>query len=331
MLLILQKSVKSLQLILNELTLSLCLDALTVTNSAYTQARANLRHTAFIELNQKAVVDVMYQDNNIKRYQGMRVLGIDGSKITLPNTEDIKKEFGQISYANNYPQVKGKQAYGMASVMYDVLNRIAVDSTLSIAKAYEVELAIGHLAYTQEKDLLIYDRNYPSYLHISHLNQCDKKFVMRCSRASFKQAREMLQGKGKDSQIVNLKPHHAKLKQIKDYDLPEETTVRFVRVELSTGEYEVLVTNLLDEQEFLSEEFLQIYAMRWGVEGFLRYSQNTPKLRKLHRKNSRIRLSRLLFNRLFKRCRITTHSRYRRKISAKTNKKQTTSESRSFF
>jgi hypothetical protein len=30
-----------------------------------------------------------------------------------------------------------------------------------------------------------------------------------------------LQGKGKDSQIVNLKPHHAKLKQIKDYDLPE--------------------------------------------------------------------------------------------------------------
>jgi len=268
MLLILQKSVKSLQLILNEFTLSLGFDGLTITNSAYTQARANLRHTAFIELNQKAVVEVMYQDDNIKRYKGMRVLGIDGSKVILPNTEDIKKEFGQISYANHCPQVKGKHAYGMASVMYDVLNRVAIDSTLSIAKAYEVELAVGHIAYTQENDLLIYDRNYPSYFHISHLSECHKKFVMRCSRASFKQAREMLQGKGKASQIVSLKPHHAKLKQIREYDLPEETQVRFVRVELSTGEYEVLVTNLLDEQEFPTEEFLEIYAMRWGIEGF---------------------------------------------------------------
>ena len=30
----------------------------------------------------------------------------------------------------------------------------------------------------------------------------------------------------------------------------------------------VLVTNLLDEQAFPSEEFKHIYAMRWGVEGF---------------------------------------------------------------
>jgi len=107
---------KSLQLILNELTLAL--DSNTVTNSAFTQARANLRHTAFIELNKKAVVDVMYRDNNIKRYKGMRVLGIDGSKILLPSTPDIKKEFGQISYSNDHPDVKGtlSDRYGFCDV-----------------------------------------------------------------------------------------------------------------------------------------------------------------------------------------------------------------------
>jgi hypothetical protein len=112
--LILQKSMKSLQLILNELTLAF--DSNTVTNSAFTQARANLRHTAFIELN--AVVDVMYNDNNIKRYKGMRVLGIDGSKILLPNTPDIRKEFGQISYSNDHPDVKGtlSDRYGFCEV-----------------------------------------------------------------------------------------------------------------------------------------------------------------------------------------------------------------------
>jgi hypothetical protein len=65
----------------------------------------------------------MYSNNNIKRYKGMRVLGIDGSKILLPNTPDIRKKFGQISYRNDHPDVKGAHAYGMASVMYDVLNR----------------------------------------------------------------------------------------------------------------------------------------------------------------------------------------------------------------
>ena len=72
----------------------------------------------------------------------------------------------------------------------------------------------------------------------------------------------------KASQLITLKPHHAKRKQIREYDLPEETQVRFVRVQLSTGEYEVLVTNLLDEQVFPTEDFLEIYALRWGIEGF---------------------------------------------------------------
>ena len=48
-----------MQLILNELTSKLNTEP--VSNSAFTQARANLNYTAFIELNQKAVVEVMYR------------------------------------------------------------------------------------------------------------------------------------------------------------------------------------------------------------------------------------------------------------------------------
>ena len=54
--LILKKSMKSIQLILNEFTSIFDLE--TVSNSAFTQARANLNYTAFIELNQKAVCNV---------------------------------------------------------------------------------------------------------------------------------------------------------------------------------------------------------------------------------------------------------------------------------
>ena len=52
--------------------------------------------------------------------------------------------------------------YGFASVLYDVLNKIAVDSTLGKARAYEVDLAVWHLPYTNEGDLMLNDRNYAS-------------------------------------------------------------------------------------------------------------------------------------------------------------------------
>jgi len=207
---------KSLQLKLNELTMDYDTD--TVTNSAFTQARSHLRHTAFIELNQKAVVDVMYGDDNIKLYKGMRVMGIDGSKILLPESTEITEEFGEISYSNDHPDVKGSHNYALASVMYDVLNRVAVDSILSHARAYEVNLAIEHLKHSGENDLLLHDRNYASYFYLATLCHFDKIFVIRCSLASFKEAREMLQGEGSDSQIVTLKPQPDKLKTIKDND-----------------------------------------------------------------------------------------------------------------
>jgi len=266
MILILKKSLKSLQLVLNELALEQ--DMPPVTASAFTQARANLHHTAFIELNQKAIVNVMYCDNNVKLYKGMRVIGIDGSKILLPQHKSIIKEFGEISYSNDHPDVQGSHAYGLASVMYDVLNNVAIDSTLGKARDYEVNLAIGHLSYSKDNDLFILDRNYPSYLLLALLVLCGKKFVIRCSAGSFGTARQMLKGEGTADQTVLLTTPHAKLEEIQFHELPEEIQVRFVRIQLDTGEYEVLVTNLMDNELYPTEEFKEIYHLRWGIEGF---------------------------------------------------------------
>ena len=59
--LILKKGVKSLQNVVNEATD--WLNTKPVTASAYSQVRYKLKHTAFIELNQKAIVKVMYSDS----------------------------------------------------------------------------------------------------------------------------------------------------------------------------------------------------------------------------------------------------------------------------
>jgi len=245
------------------------LDLPPVTASAYSQARYKLKHSAFIALNKKAIVDTFYSDDDYHTFWGFRVLAVDGSKLMLPKTEDITKTFGTIPHSNGTNrEIKGEHPYAMASVLYDVLNRIAIDARLGQARAYEIDLAIEHLVHTQSNDLLVMDRNYPSYRMLAELTHRQRNYVIRCSASSFKEAREMLKGKGADSQIVELKPCYDQKAAIAQAELPATLKVRFVRVQLKTGEYEVLVTSLLDEARYTTPEFLELYGLRWGIETF---------------------------------------------------------------
>src|SRR5437762_8214928 len=56
--------------------------------------------------------------------------------------------------------------------------------------------------------------------------------------------------------------------EVRALGLPLELTVRFVSVRLPTGELEVLATSLLDEQQYPTEEFLNVYHYRWNHETF---------------------------------------------------------------
>ncbi|MCP4107185.1 MAG: transposase [Desulfobacteraceae bacterium] len=108
----------------------------------------------------------------------------------------IRKYFGSVRTANQDQNVSGEYPVALASVLYDVLNRIALDAVLSHAKAYEVNLAREHLDFVEENDLLLFDRNYPSYLFPAALTQQNTDFLGRCSRSSFREARAMFEPGG---------------------------------------------------------------------------------------------------------------------------------------
>jgi hypothetical protein len=263
---VLRKSVKSLQNVVNEVMSWLGVD--TVTASAYSQARYKLKHTAFIELNRKAVVETMYRDADYRTFWGFRILAVDGSKLRLPDSESVYKEFGTIAYSNGKPEEGGKHPYALASTLIDVLNRVSLDALLGRAEAYEVDLAAFHLVHTRQGDLLLLDRNYPSYRFLGELIQSGRAFAIRCSAASFETARRMHKGEGADSQIVTLTPCAEQAPLIRSLGLPGTFTVRFVRVLLNTGEIEILVTSLLEEAIYPNAGFRELYYLRWGVETF---------------------------------------------------------------
>jgi hypothetical protein len=79
-----------------------------------TQARRHLKVTAFVTLNKKAVLDVLYNDDNYEKAWGFRLLTIDGSKIHLPNTPEIIQEFGTIKFettVGNNKKITGEWAH----------------------------------------------------------------------------------------------------------------------------------------------------------------------------------------------------------------------------
>jgi hypothetical protein len=263
--LLLQKSVKSLQLLLNEFMTQIGETHLTVTNSAFSQARKKFLYTTFIELSQQGIVRPFYGDGDYKTYRGFRLLAIDGSKIILPNEPAIGKAFGSIPFRNE--KMAGSYAAGHASVCYDILNFLALDSMLAPANAYEVNLAIEHLDHVGLLDLLLFDRGYISYRFLATLIARNNHFIGRCSRKSFGAAQELFE-KDIPSKIVTIKPNHKIIKEIKALGLPKAITVRFVRVVLDNGEVEVLVTSLLDEQAFTPQDFKYLYGLRWGIETY---------------------------------------------------------------
>ena len=114
----------------------------------------------------------------------------------------------------------------------------------------------------------MFDRNVSIYIFLASLTKLGLNFTGRCSKTSFKAARNRFKQQVTNSNIVTLKAEGEVKKKCQKLGLPEKITVRFVRVRLSTGEIEVLVTSLLDEKRYTAQMFKELYNLRWGVEGF---------------------------------------------------------------
>jgi hypothetical protein len=68
--------------------------------------------------------------------------------------------------------------------------------------------------------------------------------------------------------IVSLEVPKKQRKFINQNGLPEEVTVRLIKVKLENGEIEVLITSLLEE-EYKVKDFKWLYNKHWGVETYL--------------------------------------------------------------
>lgn len=264
---------RSLQIELN--AFSDLLEKPDVSKQAFSQARQKLSPKAFTMLNEKLITET-YSDNDIKTFKGLRVLAVDGSTIRLPVSDELYKEYGAITTANSIPMAR-------ASVLFDVLNDVAIHAVLRRCFTSERDMAIEHMKVlcrldssiingNHTGDLIIYDRGYPSVFSFFFHQKKKKHFLMRCNNTHFIAETKTILESGLRDVVITIPAYKASYhsQDFKKY-LPKmkknaTMQIRVLVFDLSSGEKEVIVTSLLDQELFTYDDIRKLYNMRWGIE-----------------------------------------------------------------
>jgi hypothetical protein len=232
-----------------------------ITKSAFTQSRKKLNPEAFIELSKS---QLEYFNKNApykKTWNGKRVIGIDGSLLNLPTSDELRNEFGYVK--NQHEEIISARC----SFAYDVCNELILDSKIDRRRSCEKELAVEHLSsLNSDSDILVFDRGYPCQWLMGLLMKKGFKFCFRLSTA-WKDAVTLMNSDENDIDWFLSRRSKRDLGKIKQYNIPIQLEgLRLVCIELSSGEKEILATNLTDRDEFDLKKMKELYHLRWGIE-----------------------------------------------------------------
>lgn len=263
MMLLIQKSMKSLQLKLNEFVTRFVASATTITASAFSQARLKLQPEAFKELSD-GVLSFVYSDQSHKTFYGFEIIAVDASTLRLPDSETIRMNFPALVIQNQHQQ--DYYYAGQFIGLYDCLNRTALHAALNPDQTYEVK-AFHNLLNSFDASFLtnplyIQDRGYASYANMDFLMNACCHFVIRLPRQFLKETQFMFKDNAPQETMVFLKKSRAS-RDAKQAGI----MIRLVRVILDNGEIEVLATNV-SSAVIPAKAFKKLYHLRWGIETF---------------------------------------------------------------
>ncbi len=231
-----------------------------VSKMALSLARRKLKYSAFVELNHH-LFDFFYKHfKNKKSWHGFNLLAIDGSTLKLLKYKNIREHFGTMK-PNNGPEVP----MARISQMFDVLNKITIDALIKPYKIGERDLLHEHLIKLLPNDLLLLDRGYPAYWIFNLIISQGGNFCARISK-HWKIVQRFIESGAQDT-IIDLHASAHSRKECLEMELDVmPLRLRLIRVELESGQIEVLITSLIDEDKFPQEIFKDLYHKRWPIE-----------------------------------------------------------------
>lgn len=228
-----------------------------VTAQAFSKARSKLKPEVFESLNQ--TLQQQLDSLGLRQtWRGLRVLAVDGSSVHLPLEPAMMSFFGSHC----------ELPVARLSVLHDVADGQTLHSLIVPPELGERDCAHLHLAHVPADSLTLFDRGYPGHWLFALFAQQQRQFLMRLPCGYNAQVKQFLRtGLVEDTLLFEASHPEARLFCSEaGVDPAAQIELRLVRVELPSGESEVLLTSLLDRQAFPAEVFADLYNRRWGIE-----------------------------------------------------------------
>ena len=221
-----------------------------------------------------------YSDGVARTFGNHLVLAVDGSTVLIPSTQENIDTYGTSGRKGNKPQA----ALGLSCV-HDVLNKMTVGADIFRANFDERAAAREQMIHLRDvigdqPFLITMDRGYCSAPLFLWMEQQNISFVSRLRVNDFLDERQSMDSDDCDVQIAFTPQRIANHSGTPDGEAMAKAghmNLRFVRVRLEKGTEEILATNLTRD-EFSSEQIVELYGLRWGVETAFDFLKNCLQL-----------------------------------------------------
>lgn len=236
------------------------------TKGAFCLQRSKLL-PVFFQIWNQFLVEGFYKHygDKVLLWKGFRLLAVDGSMVYLMNKKEVAQHFG--THENqHYPIPMGR-----VMQTYDVLNEIIVKGNIYPIKQSEQAIINNQVESLFDNSLTLFDRAFASFelMYLMIWQEKPRHFVIRC-RSNFNLEVSNFVKSEKNSEIIEVEAGKYAVRQLrkKGYKITSRTTIkiRLVKIQLNTGEIEVLLTNLYDENIYSLKTLKFLYNLRWKIE-----------------------------------------------------------------
>src|SRR5512143_3382529 len=194
-------------------------------------------------------------------YRGLRLMGIDGTVLDVPDTPANAAAFGRPSAG---PRGEGAFPQIRKLSLVELGTHVEVAFVLKSSDCGEPSMVAGLWRHLTPELLLIWDRGFISYeLWNQAVSRGVKLLARGTSRLVLRPIRTLADGSSLSKLYRNdsdrQKDRHGIVVRVIRYSLDDPQRV-------GHGEEHVLITNLLDEQCYPAMELIPLYHERWEEE-----------------------------------------------------------------
>jgi hypothetical protein len=231
----------------------------TIARSSVSQARERVGSEPVRWLFERSGATWAHRSASAHSWRGLRLYGMDGSTIRVPDTPENREAFGG-------QFTKGKMSsYPMVRIVVLMALRSHLLATASFGRyegVHELQYGKALCASIPESSLTIVDRGYFGASLLLGIESVGERHWLVRTKSNLKA--KVIQNLGVGDDIVEMSVSDAARKQ--DASLPRTWRARRINYQVEGFPEQFLLTSLRDKARFPAQEIAALYHERWELE-----------------------------------------------------------------